>query len=150
MGGASWLRRAWSRLLRGDPSRWSDEELGRAGERAAARLLRGDGEVLLAARFASSCAEIDLLSRDRRGRLWLHEVKTTREPPVPARQARSRGASGPRRGSASNGREALSPPPGARKSESSCGACASTRRETSSPSTKTSRPRGAHDLASMG
>ena len=119
MAGASWLRRAWSRLLRGDPSRWSDEELGRAGERAAARLLRGDGEVLLAARFASSCAEIDLLSRDRRGRLWLHEVKTTREPPAPA-------GSGPRAPSSLAGRVG---PAQRRRLERARSALAAARRE---------------------
>lgn len=81
MAKASWLWRAWSRLLGADPERLDDARLGLAGEREVARILRARGDELLAARLQSSSAEIDLLSRDRHGRLWLHEVKTTREPP---------------------------------------------------------------------
>lgn len=93
MAKAAWLWRAWSRLFGADPSRWDDARLGLAGEREVARILRAQGDELLATRLASSAAEIDLLSRDRRGRLWLHEVKTTREPPAAASgPARARGA----------------------------------------------------------
>ena len=93
MAGFAWLVRAWTRLVRGDPARWNDARLGLAGEREVARMLRVEGEVLLATRLRSSSAEIDLLSRDRHGRLWLHEVKTPRESPLPALAAkRTRGS----------------------------------------------------------
>lgn len=129
MVGGSWLSRLaslWRRAIGGDPSRWSDAQLGRAGERTVARRLRRAGGTLLAERLASSSAEVDLLSRDATGRLWLHEVKTTRCAATP------RPAQGGRPGAGAAARPALEGRVGAgqrRRLEAARSALAAARRE---------------------
>ena len=61
--------------VRRPATRLSSRELGRAGERAAAELLRRHGYEILGAGFLARRGEIDLLGR-RGGELVVFEVKT--------------------------------------------------------------------------
>ena len=69
---------------RGDHrTRDSAETTGREGEAAVARALRARGDTVHGSRVRLRCAELDLVTLDRSGVLWIHEVKSTRQGSVP-------------------------------------------------------------------
>lgn len=69
-----WPERRLAHHARGQ-RRLSNAELGRLGERVAARWVRRSGRRLLARRLVTREAELDLVSR-REEHLYVHEVKT--------------------------------------------------------------------------
>ena len=69
------MRRWWKRLRRWLARRTSRGELGRRGERAAARYLRRRGWIILHRRYRSPEGELDLVVTDRRQIVFV-EVKS--------------------------------------------------------------------------